>query len=266
MNRRLLVASAALAATLTTTAVQAEDTWILMGSKGVGLSTGSDIIDLSSARGSYKAVRIVAKRQRIELNNVEVVYNTGASHNERRPINLLDGERTRPIDQRNDGKFIDKINLSFKSQPAATLPSVIEVYGLQSDAGARAVRATAAPAPPPTPGPVAAAAAVVPPGPATGNISTTPTTPAPAAVKPGVPTDAGEVLFGTQSVGFAVDRDVIRVGPDVGKFDKVRLRVLDSNIFINSMKVKNIILDRKVLAELAEKHPKAFTSIVEQVK
>ena len=36
--------------------------------------------------------------------------------------------------------------------------------------------------------------------------------------------------------------------------------------FINAMKVKNIMLDRKVLAELAEKHPKAFASIVEQVK
>ena len=36
--------------------------------------------------------------------------------------------------------------------------------------------------------------------------------------------------------------------------------------FINALKVKNILLDRKVLAELAEKHPQAFASIVEQVK
>lgn len=35
---------------------------------------------------------------------------------------------------------------------------------------------------------------------------------------------------------------------------------------INSMKTKNIELDRKVLAELAVKDPKAFTAICESVK
>ena len=111
-----------------------------MGSKNVILNKDSETIDLANARGNYKAVRLVAKRRGIELNNVEVVYSNGASHNEKRTINLLDGERTRAIDERGDGKFIDKINLSFKAQPTAVIPAVIEVYGLQTEAGARASR------------------------------------------------------------------------------------------------------------------------------
>ena len=231
MNRRLIVAAAALATALTTTAVQAQDTWVLMGSKNVILSKDGDTIDLTGARGNYKALRLVAKRRGIELNNVEVVYSAGASHNEKRPINLLDGERTRPIDQRGDGKFVDRVNLSFKSQGAtAIVPAVLEVYGLQSEAGARATRPVGATS--------AAPAATTPSGAATGNVSAGATTAAAAAVKPGTPNpDTGEVLFGTQAVGFAVDRDVIRVGAEVGKFDKIRLRVLDNDIFINSMKV-----------------------------
>ena len=224
MNRRLIVATAALATVLSATAVQAQDTWVLMGSKNVILNKDSETIDLANARGNYKAVRLVAKRRGIELNNVEVVYSNGASHNEKRTINLLDGERTRAIDERGDGKFIDKINLSFKAQPTAVIPAVIEVYGLQTEAGARASRPTGA----------AAAAAA---GAATGNVSASATTPNAVNAKPGAVTDTGEVLFGTQAVGFAVDRDVIRVGAEVGKFDKVRLRVLDNDIFINSIKV-----------------------------
>jgi hypothetical protein len=47
----------------------------------------------------------------------------------------------------------------------------------------------------------------------------------------------GEVLFGVQDVGFLVDRDTIHVGPEIGKFDRLRLRVLRNDIFINDLKV-----------------------------
>ena len=35
--------------------------------------------------------------------------------------------------------------------------------------------------------------------------------------------------------------------------------------FINLMKTKNVLLDRKVLAEMAEKHPKVFASLVKAI-
>jgi large subunit ribosomal protein L20 len=38
------------------------------------------------------------------------------------------------------------------------------------------------------------------------------------------------------------------------------------NVFIHKLKTANIALDRKVLAEMAEKHPKAFANLVSQVK
>lgn len=35
--------------------------------------------------------------------------------------------------------------------------------------------------------------------------------------------------------------------------------------FINLMKTKNVMLDRKVLAEIAEKHPKVFTNLIKAI-
>jgi hypothetical protein len=65
----------------------------------------------------------------------------------------------------------------------------------------------------------------------------------------------GEVLFGVQDVGFLVDRDVIRVGSEIGKFDRIRLRVLKNEIFITDLKAifadgqtETLISDAKIAA------------------
>ena len=227
MFRRLMAAGAfvALVASAATTA-QAQDQWILLGSKPVATNgKTSDSIDTSSAKGNYKAIRLITKEGGLALDNVEVVYTGGASHNERRTINMNPNDRTRAIDQRDSGRFIDRVNLSFRSSTARE-PTVVEIYGLQGRDGANATRTAAATSQPPA----GQAKAATP-------IPASPTAPVPTTAKAGQPTDTGEVLFGTQTVGFGVDRDVIRVGADVGKFDRIRMRVLDNDIFIRSMKV-----------------------------
>ncbi len=44
-------------------------------------------------------------------------------------------------------------------------------------------------------------------------------------------------LLGTQKIGFAVDRDVLRVGRKEGRFRRIALRALDNDIEILDMKV-----------------------------
>lgn len=215
MMRWLKAAGAIAALVISTSAAKAQDQWVTIGSKPVATAgRSSDTIDLSTAKGNFKAIRLVTKDGGIVLENVEVLYQGGGVHNERRPINLNPNDRTRAIDQRDQARFIDKVTLSFKPGNGT---SVVEVQGLQSPEGARASRAGAATAAAPIPA--------------------APTAPTPTTVKPGQQTDSGDVLFGTQTVGFGVDRDVIRVGAEIGKFDRIRFRVLDNDIFVRSMKV-----------------------------
>ncbi len=68
------------------------------------------------------------------------------------------------------------------------------------------------------------------------SVSTRETAPDATGAVPGKESN-GEVLFGVQDVGFLVDRDIIRVGPEIGKFDRVRLRVLKNDIFVSDLKV-----------------------------
>jgi hypothetical protein len=68
-----------------------------------------------------------------------------------------------------------------------------------------------------------------------------------AGVGPQIP--RGWVLFGAQTVDFRGDRDVIPVGPEVGRFDRIALRVLDNDIFLREVTVTyaNGERDRKII-------------------
>jgi hypothetical protein len=234
MFRRLLVAGLAMAAIGLTSSAYAQDRWVLLGTKNVNDGGGTDSIDLLSAKGTVKAIRLITPRRGAEISKVELVYGNGRSHIEERPMNMNPGDRTRSIDAKGDERFVDRVNLTYKAKPGNN-PLVVEVHGLQSADGGRAVR----PVTQPGAAPQAAAPPVAAPPAAgvTGQVPVTPTQPKAAPVQPGQQTDTGDVLFGSQYVGFGVDRDVIKVGADIGKFDRVRMRVLDNDIFINSMKV-----------------------------
>ena len=252
MFRRLFAAGLAiLAAGLTSSAdaqyagVNRDDKWVLIGTREVDFGRDVDTVDVTRAQGRFKALRIVNKRSDIVINNVEIRYGNGQVHNESRAIDLKEGERTRPIDLRGEERFLDSVTMSYRTRPGYGQKGIIELYALQAPGAASYARPSgyvsppvARPAtPPPYTGPGPAPAVAAAPSAVTGPISAGPTPAAPAALRPGQQTDTGDVLFGTQSVGFGVDRDIIRVGSEIGKFDRIRMRVLDNDIFINSMKV-----------------------------
>ncbi len=222
MFRRLVMAGLAMAAAGFLTAAQAQKSdgnWVKLGSFKVDVDKDRETIDLTKSVGKFRAVRINAKEGNIVLSRVQVLYGNGAVHNEDRKIVLNEGERTRPINQASEDRFLDQVNLTIA--PKKGDAAMLDIYGLQTDEGANAKRSAVAANTPASTGPVAAQ----------------PTKAAPTTALAGTVTEFGDVLFGSQYVGFGVDRDVIRVGAEVGKFDKLRFRVLDNDIFIKDMKV-----------------------------
>lgn len=221
MLGRVLVAALGLWVAGMAGVAQARESWVLVGSQEVDLTKGNDRVDVSQARGAFKAIRVEAKRQGIDLTLVRVLYGDGTSYDEDRVIHLLKGERSKPIGTTQSNKFLDKIDLTFKADQGAGGSARVEIWALQSDDGRRAKRDG---------GDVAAK-------------EQEPATPAPASrtkpseAKPGERTEGGDVMFGYQDVGFGIDKDTIRVGSETGKFSKLRLRVLKNDVFVNTLKV-----------------------------
>lgn len=219
MFNRLLLAALALVAVGFVPAAEAQragERWVRLASKDVDLRAGEDTIEATGAKGSYRALRIENKGSQIELSRVRVAYSDQSVHLEERRINLLKGERTRMIDQRTNNKFVDSITLTFNPQSRATQTTRIEVWGLQNATGAAASR------------------------PATGNIPVTPTTPTERI---------SDHLLGVQTVEPArTDRDVIRLGEKYGRFDRVRLKVLETDLDLIEMRAVYTNGEAEVLA------------------
>ena len=233
MFGRVVVAGLALAMTGLLSGASAQDRWVKVGTVEADLSRGAQVVDLKGVKGSVKATRVNVVQGQARLINVQVRYTNGKHHDERRTINLLPNERTRPIDQRSEERFLEGATLCFESGQRGN--ARFDVYALQSRRGATAARPAITQAlsfPSACPGAPAVAMQ-----PTTGPIPATPTAPIPQTAQPGTVLPGGAVLFGVQNVGFLRDRDVIRVGANLGQFDRVQLRVLDNDIFINEIDV-----------------------------
>ncbi len=230
MLRRLVMAALAMVAAAVVTSADAQrasgDRWVLLGTQQIDLRKETDSIDVSAARGAYKALRLEVKDGDVLMSRVRVFYDDGRVHNEERRINLLRGDRTRPIDLQREHRFVDRLTFDYQRDRGERRVTV-EVWGLQGDRGERAVRRVGGGGSVAVGGKGNAPSGNIT-GPSTGGGATT--------AKPGDLTASG-VLFGVQGVGFGVDRDVIRVGNEVGKFDRLRMRVLDNDIHINEIKV-----------------------------
>lgn len=252
MLRRLLVGALALVAFGASTAnAQVEVT--LAEETVLKVIPDIDKIDTTKIPGRFRGIRVQAlDGSAVDISKIEVNYSDGSKFTEDRGrlIHLDQRDvRTRlmgPNNGQGPEKFIDQIVLHYKTAPGQPQRARVRITGVTSASGARALRTSVLPRPG-SPAPSASSGTP----PASGTVAVAPTTAQPNTARPGTVTAGGDVLFGVQYVGFGVDRDVIRVGSEFGKFDKVRLRVLDNDIFINELRVVYSNGDPDVLAVAA---------------
>lgn len=214
MFGRLVMAGLALVAAGAVSVAQAQDL-VGIATETIDVSSsGSASIDVSKAPGAFRGIRVKNRGSNlIDLTRVQIVYSDGSVHNEDRQIDMKRGERSREIAALGTDKFIDTINITWR---ASSGRGTLQVLGLQTRDGRRMER---------------------PKKPVSGDISEAETTPTPTP-NPGKPVaDGNDVMFGYQNVGFGLDRDVIKVGGEIGKFDRIRMRVLGNDVHINRLKV-----------------------------
>jgi hypothetical protein len=212
MFRSLALASLALIGASALSIARAEEKPVVIGTGTMDLSGSGIAIDVSKARGAFRGIRLLSKSGTANLKRIQIIYNDGAVLNEDNAMRLVPGERSEVLGDTGRDRFIDAINIT--NEPSQG-KAVIEVVGIQAAEAAGSKRSN----------------------PASGDVSFAPTIPTPDTDKPGVPKETGGVLFGYQNVGFGIDRDIIKVGGDIGKFDRIRLRVLGNDIHINALKV-----------------------------
>ena len=193
--------------------------WVTLATREVDTKAERVSIDLSKAKGAFRAVRVSLRAGALALTQVELRYDGAPVHTARRAVVLRPNQRPQLIDSHNEDRFLDSLLLAFRAVPGEPDRATLVVEGLQTPSGAAAVRGRpppavsqapksaepakptpaeteakarsreeVKPAPPPPPPPVASArppaAGTPPPTPAAPPPIATSPTPAPGAAPP----------------------------------------------------------------------------------
>jgi hypothetical protein len=121
------------------------DQWVTLATATVDARTGHASIDLSKAKGAFRAVRIAVRSSAVALRNIELKYGDGTSLKERRALILRPNAPTRPIGSSSEDVFLDRIELTFRSVAGELDRATIAIEGLQSPQGAVAARTPSSP-------------------------------------------------------------------------------------------------------------------------
>lgn len=188
----------------------AEGKLVVIGSGSVDRAGSGYSIDVSQAPGAFRGIRLRAKSGPVAIDRVQIIYGGGAVHRETNKVALRKGGETQPIHETPADSFIDSVTVVTGPGSGRV---VIEVLGIQTEGGAQRKRGA----------PVEAKA---------GTKETRPAQPDPSATE-----RFDDIMFGYETVGSGIDRDVIRIGREVGKFNRIRLRVRGSDLHVNGVKV-----------------------------
>ena len=106
--------------------------WVLLGTQRAEmLSNDRDHFEVGERFGRFTAIRVAVKRRSVRVNGLRIVYGNGEV--EDLPINmeLREGQSTEPIDLKGRGRFIQRIELNYRSKLTFKGEGVVEVWGLQ---------------------------------------------------------------------------------------------------------------------------------------
>ena len=183
-----------------------DDGWEDLGCVRVGRRTDRDVISVGRREGSFKAIKLRAEGNDIEVRDLKVIYGNGQPDDIQVRSVMRENSQTRAIDLKGRDRFIKEIVIVSKKDRdgrgfGKRGPGKLCAYGLQDRDNRRDGRR--------------------------GDDR-----------RGDGPRGGGKwVELGCQKVGFLVDRDAIRVGRREGRFRAIRLDVSNNDVFINDLRV-----------------------------
>jgi hypothetical protein len=164
--------------------------WTMLGEQSVSGQVDRDAIRVGRYEGRFSKLTLVVLDSDLELLDFTINFGDGTKYEPRVAHYFRENARTRVIDLPPNGGIINRIDLKYKNLPGGGRARV-QIWGFK-------FAETQPPAPPP---------------------------------QPAFQWDSrGWTMLGEQSVSGRVDRDAINVGRYEGRFSKLTLVVLDSDL------------------------------------
>jgi hypothetical protein len=130
MARCLFAAVVAVCALQAVPASAREDDWVLLGEQRVQFPGDRDVIRLSRRDGRFSAIALGVRGGDIRIISLRVTYGNGEREELTYGEKVRDGDRTRPMDLKGEGRFIQEIEMVYAAPPLALVRQPeVQVYG-----------------------------------------------------------------------------------------------------------------------------------------
>lgn len=104
-------------------------TWELLGSQKVNFGVDRDVIRVGRKDGAFRAIKLRALDNDIEILDLKVIYANGAPDDIRVRNTLRKNGETRPLDLKGNKRFIREIQIVYKSRPSFRGRATVQVFG-----------------------------------------------------------------------------------------------------------------------------------------
>lgn len=136
MQKASLIAVALVCAAGLTTDAQAQrrggGNWVELGCQKVSfIGRDRDSIRVGRREGRFKAIRLEARNNDVEVLDLKVVYANGAPDDIQVRSQIRAGSRTRPLDLRGRERAIRQIDIVYRSRPSFRGVATVCAEGLE---------------------------------------------------------------------------------------------------------------------------------------
>jgi hypothetical protein len=108
-----------------------EGGWVMLGAQRAAIfAKDTDAIHVGERFGRFRAIRLTARREDVRLYRVRIVYGNGEIEDLPASFTLKAGQSTPPFDLKGRGRFIDRIELRYRTRLTLKGQGIIEVWGL----------------------------------------------------------------------------------------------------------------------------------------
>ncbi len=101
----------------------------MLGSRQVSFGVDRDVIRVGRKDGKFRAIKLRALDNDIEILDLKVVYADGAPDDIRVRQQLRKNSETRALDRRGRTRFIREIQIVYKSRPSFRGRATLQVHG-----------------------------------------------------------------------------------------------------------------------------------------
>ena len=103
--------------------------WVYLGERKVDYISDRDVIQVTAAKGAYRALRFNVKRSPIRLNHITIHFGNGNTQKLNVNVRIPANQWSPILDLKGNKRIINKVVFNYKTPPRASKKALVKLFG-----------------------------------------------------------------------------------------------------------------------------------------